>query len=126
MLNIITKASVLAVTAAITLNSDPICNSAGCTQYLHPGNKLPYKINYFVPNFGQDTEINQNKDSLKIAEAQLGHKLGFPYGNGTRKIVEYPKNLPYDEDIVDSQANLKSAEKVLDHKWDIVKEVFKG
>ena len=44
-------------TMAVTLKSDPICNSAGCTQYLHP--KLDdFKKNYFVPNFGRDHEIN--------------------------------------------------------------------
>jgi len=36
--------------------SDPICSSAGCTQYEHP-HKDTYKMNYFVPNFGKDHDI---------------------------------------------------------------------
>ena len=102
MFKFVTQASMVALTMAVQIKSDPICNSAGCTQYLHPGKELGYKINYPVPNFGQDHEIVQNKDSLKTAEQQLGHKLGFPYGKDKKKVVEYPTSLPYDEDIITS------------------------
>jgi hypothetical protein len=37
--------------------SDPICSSAGCTQYKHEDKKLPYPINYPVPSWGQDRDI---------------------------------------------------------------------
>ena len=50
-------------TLAITLESDPVCNSAGCTQYLHP-KKDDFKKNYFVPSFGRDHDINVNLNSL--------------------------------------------------------------
>jgi hypothetical protein len=40
----------------VHLESDPICNSAGCTQYLHPGDK-GFKKDYFVPDLGIDKEI---------------------------------------------------------------------
>ena len=54
---------------SVTLKSDPICNSAGCTQYLHPKSDADdFKKNYYVPNFGVDHEIEQNHRSLKIAE----------------------------------------------------------
>merc|ERR1719230_278963 len=56
------------------LESDPICSSAGCTQYKHKKKGLGYKIDYPVPNFGRDHLINQNHDSLDWAEKHLGHK----------------------------------------------------
>jgi hypothetical protein len=41
-------------------SSDPICSSAGCTQYKHKKKERGYKINYPVPNFGADKDINDN------------------------------------------------------------------
>ena len=38
----------------LRLESDPICSSAGCTQYRHPAKDRGYKIDYFVPHFGAD------------------------------------------------------------------------
>lgn len=45
--------------------SDPICNSSGCTQYQHPGAKEDWPKNYFVPDFGLDSDI---KDSITHME----------------------------------------------------------
>jgi len=59
--------------ADIRLESDPICNSAGCTQYKHPQKDRGYKINYPVPNFGRDHDINTNFNSLDRAEEIVGH-----------------------------------------------------
>jgi len=36
--------------------SDPICHSAGCTQYRAP-DKKKHPMNYYVPNFGMDSDI---------------------------------------------------------------------
>ena len=110
-------------TLAVTIKSDPICNSAGCTQYLHP-KKDDFKKNYFVPSFGRDHDINVNFNSLKVAEKQLG-KWDFPTGAEKRKIIEYPTDLPLDEDIIASEKNLKSSEEILGHKWNVT-EVFKN
>ena len=52
---------------------DPICGSAGCTQYLHPPAKPGYPMDYFVPNFGVDHDIIHTENSAKQAEKQLGH-----------------------------------------------------
>merc|ERR1719162_2884418 len=57
--------------------SDPICSSAGCTQYKHKKKPLGYKINYGVPNFGVDTDMIDNHASLAIAEAMKSHKLAL-------------------------------------------------
>jgi hypothetical protein len=48
------KKSALGVSA--DLHDDPICSSAGCTQYLHPKIET-YPMDYFVPDFGLDHEI---------------------------------------------------------------------
>jgi hypothetical protein len=50
------KASALAVTADLHQQDDPICSSAGCTQYKHPV-LTTYPMDYPVPDFGIDHEI---------------------------------------------------------------------
>ena len=101
---------------AVQIKSDPICNSAGCTQYLHPKVE-DFKKNYFVPNFGRDHDINVNFNSLDVAEAQLGHKWKFPKGEKKKKVVEYKTDLAYDEDVISTEKNIKSAEETLGHDW---------
>lgn len=56
-----------------TSASDPICSSAGCTQYKHKKKERGYKINYPVPNFGVDKDINDNFYDLSVAEGIIGH-----------------------------------------------------
>jgi hypothetical protein len=58
----------------VQIGSDPICSSAGCTQYEHPKVES-HPMDYFVPNFGVDQDIISHDTSLAIAEKQLGHKL---------------------------------------------------
>jgi hypothetical protein len=58
--------------------SDPICSSAGCTQYKHVGSKKKYPIDYPVANFGRDkNDIVASEDSLDWAEKHLGHKWNW-------------------------------------------------
>lgn len=54
--------------------SDPICNSAGCTQYLHPDKKPGHPVDYFVPNFGVDRDIADSQAHEAKASAALGHE----------------------------------------------------
>ena len=58
-------------------SSDPICNSAGCTQYKWPkaDPDLSHPMNYFVPNFGTHdrTEVLTTWNSLDVAQRQLNH-----------------------------------------------------
>merc|ERR1711981_781186 len=65
----------LQIDADVDANSDPICSSAGCTQYKHKKKDRGYDINYPVPNFGVDRDILANHNSLDVAEGALGHKL---------------------------------------------------
>jgi hypothetical protein len=83
-------------------SSDPICNSAGCTQYLHPKPKpLGYPVDYPVPNFGRDPEILTTFNSLIVAEGIRKHKLQV---DGKKPKPEEPvlynDNMDLDEDIV--------------------------
>merc|ERR1719198_2032077 len=100
--------ALVATASAVTIKSDPICNSAGCTQFLHP------KKDDFVPDFGRDHEINQNFNSLKIAENQLNHNWDFPTGKySNKKVVKYKMDVPLDEDVVTTKKNLKDSESTL-------------
>ena len=110
-------ALLVAESAAIKIQSDPICNSAGCTQYLHPTTE-DWDKNYFVPNFGADTEMIAAKKSLEIAEKQLKHKLVIPEVPDKEK-VKYTIGGAYDSDIISTQKHIADTEKQLDHKLTI-------
>merc|ERR1719499_1459704 len=56
--------------------SDPICNSEGCTQYLHPKGKDKYPINYSVPDFGVDHDIITTQSNT-IQESSLDNAGEF-------------------------------------------------
>jgi hypothetical protein len=49
------------------VQSDPICNSAECSQYLHPKRKDDYPINYSVPDFGVDHDIRVTQSNNDAA-----------------------------------------------------------
>jgi len=58
----------------VQLESDPICSSAGCDQYKHPDSKeKDYDMNYPVPNFGMDRDIQGSFENLGAAEKIVGH-----------------------------------------------------
>jgi TfoX/Sxy family transcriptional regulator of competence genes len=92
----------------VNAQSDPICSSAGCTQYKHKKKGLGYDIDYFVPNFGADHLINQNHESLDWAEKSLGHHWVWK-DDKDEKVVEY-HHKAMDPDIVDSLKNMKDQE----------------
>jgi hypothetical protein len=84
------------------MTSDPICNSAGCTQYNHPkpSKKDKYPMDYPVPNFGRDHDVLTTFNSLEVAEALRQHKWLYE-GQGPKKDdpVEYNGNPDLDDDI---------------------------
>merc|ERR1712167_369213 len=103
----------------VNVQSDPICSSAGCTQYKHKKKGLGYDIDYFVPNFGQDKDINDNKESLKFAESMIGHAFDFPNSKwkNPAKDTDYNFRMALDEDVITTQKNLVDSEDKLGHKW---------
>lgn len=95
----------------LQLESDPICSSAGCTQYKHKKKELGYKINYPVPNFGRDNDIVDNFDSIKLAENMVGAKFmightGDKWKNKA-KDTDYDFNPALDGDVISTLSNLK-------------------
>jgi hypothetical protein len=81
--------------------------------------KAPYKMNYFVPNFGLDHEVLGEKENLKVAEAQLKHKffLDTDPPKGPPKDYFVP-NFGMDEDIAASLKHLNQQESI-HGKWEL-------
>jgi hypothetical protein len=108
------------------LQSDPICSSAGCTQYKHPKKKPVDEPDYStIPHFGPDPDIEDTLNSIRIAEKQYKHKWVFGNKESLKKWHNVAKDVLYDEDpeldddIKVSQRNLENAEKDLDHKYEL-------
>jgi hypothetical protein len=57
--------------------SDPICSSAGCTQYKHPDPPAGHPMDYPVPDFGVDHDIVSGFQSLAAAEKIRNHHWDF-------------------------------------------------
>jgi len=51
-------------TTMVQTSSDPICSSAGCTQYEWPKGPKSHPVDYFVPNFGADPDMETTVNSL--------------------------------------------------------------
>lgn len=105
--------------------SDPICSSAGCTQYKHKKTPLGYPIDYPVPSFGKDPEIEANANSLSIAEAMHSHKLIMGTPESKAKWHNVAKDTLYDyapeldDDMKSTASHLGLAEGIRKHKWNI-------
>jgi hypothetical protein len=103
--------------------SDPICSSAGCTQYKHKSTPLGYPIDYPVPSFGSDPEIDANAKSVSIAEAMHQHKLIMGTAESKAKWHNVAKDTMYnfapelDDDMKNTAGHLGIAEGMTKHKW---------
>jgi len=101
----------------IKTESDPICSSAGCTQYKQKKTGLGYPVDYDVPNFGRDGDINANMRSLAVAEKMYKHKLimGTPESkaqwHNVAKDTEYDFEPKLDIDMRTTKKNLADTEK---------------
>jgi len=60
------------IESEVNIESDPICSSAGCTQYKHPEVK-GHPMDYPVPDFGEDHDIKSSISNEKIASKIVGH-----------------------------------------------------
>jgi len=103
--------------------SDPICNSSGCTQYKHKKTKRGYDINYGVPNFGADADMMDNEASLNQAQKDLSHDWEFGTKASKAKWKNPAKKVDYnfapklDGEIITTDKNLADAQTRLGHKW---------
>jgi hypothetical protein len=104
----------------VQLSSDPITDSTGeVTQYTHPeSNKKKWKMNYPVPNFGTDSEIDNVKASIEGAEKSLNIKWN-PVEVDPAKIIEYPHGRPLDADMQTSLKSLSDTQSQYG-TWDLV------
>jgi len=97
------------------MESDPICSSAGCTQYTHPTKDRGYKIDYFVPHFGEDQDIINTRVSTGIAEKQYNHYNWPADDPDPPKRNYFVPHFGEDPDIIASKANLAATEKAQGH-----------
>lgn len=88
------------------LDSDPVCSSAGCNQYLHM-KKKSHDVDYFVPDYGYDHDLKHNDASLEWAENKLGRKWNWAKEPKADDIPAYIDNNPLDADMKTSLSNLK-------------------
>jgi len=70
--------------------SDPICNSSGCTQYLHPEDKPSHPIDYPVADFGLDHDIVGTDKSLGWSQEDRVHKWHIDTGSKDFKWADLP------------------------------------
>jgi hypothetical protein len=115
--------SLLQTDADIKTESDPICSSAGCPK--NYATAATHPMNYFVPNFGRDKNINETWGSLDWAEQSLDHKwlplLKKDLPKGHPKDYFVP-DFGLEEDVVDTLSHIKKEEKRLKHKWTPVQD----
>ena len=106
-------------TSLTQARSDPICSSAGCTQYEHPKPPAGPPMDYPVPSFGADPDIEGTANSLDIAEKMFKHKIIMGTEESKAKWHNVAKDVDYnfapalDGDIITSQKNLVNAENTL-------------
>ena len=82
--------------------------------------KHAYPKDYFVPNFGVDSDIQASHDSVAAAEARLGHRWELQHWGSQKPPVEYDIK-PLDSDIQDSLTNLNNNEAIYG-TWDLPPE----
>ena len=107
------------------MESDPICSSAGCSQYKQPEGPKPHPMDYFVPNFGMDRDIIATEQDEKVASALVGHAWSFKTPESWEKWRNRAKDVDYnfdpalEGDMVTSLDNMHNATQQYgpDYKW---------
>lgn len=79
----------------VQTSSDPICSSAGCTQYKHPEPPKGHPMNYFVPDFGVDNEIINSMEDERVASTMLSHEWKFKTPGSFEKYKNKAKDTMY-------------------------------
>ena len=107
----------------LDLGSDPICNSAGCTQYKHAAAAADPPRDYFVPHFGEDPDMVATRENEALASKMIAHKWGM----GTERHFEeyrnkaldtkYNYNPSLDSDVVNTLSHAASAETSTGNTW---------
>jgi hypothetical protein len=75
-----------------------------------------HPMDYFVPNFGVDSDIKKTANSLKAAESEVGHTFQASFAQPAGHPVDYfVPNFGVDSDIVTTNKNIATTEKLLKH-----------
>lgn len=119
------KTVIGSVTLALLLNdtkavryrctgNQPWCKKASVGENEDP--KYPY--NYFVPNFGVDTDVIQTQRHLASAEGSVGTEMKASFKKPKGHPVDYKvPNFGMDGDMITALGNIKQSEEALKHKW---------
>ena len=102
----------------VSLQSDPICSSAGCDQYMHPKGPEGHPVDYFVPNLGVDKDILDNHASLETSEEQRKHHWTFEFCEKDKPCnpalwTKYNKTPELSDEVKDTQESIGQSEEVL-------------
>ena len=103
-------------TSLMQARSDPICSSAGCTQYEHPKAAAGPPMDYPVPSFGADPDIEGTANSIDIAEKMYKHPIimatpeSRAYWHNVAKDVDYNFDPALDDDMITTSRNILNAE----------------
>ena len=111
----------------IQMESDPICSSAGCSQYKQPEGPPQHPMDYFVPNFGMDRDIIATETNEKVASALVGHAWAFKTPESWEKWRNRAKDVDYnfdpalETDMVSSLDNMHNATQQYgpNYKWEM-------
>jgi hypothetical protein len=111
MNNSIMNLAVLALISNVNcIQREPLLSYGKVASVYHEP-AIKYPINYKVPNFGVDSDINDSLSNLKNAEKTLGHKLDLIAGGkkatGVDNFDHHPinykvPNFGVDQDILDT------------------------
>tara|TARA_B110000238_G_C15925114_1_gene352233 strand:+ start:83 stop:631 length:549 start_codon:yes stop_codon:yes gene_type:complete len=112
----------------VQLMEDPDCTTSQidgrCSlgHYADEG-KAPYKVDYFVPNWGQDEDVKSALSFAQEAESDLG-VTWTPVDTSkdpAPKRNYFVPNFGVDHDIADNASSLSASEGALKHKLTIPK-----
>ena len=96
----------ISMVAAVNMERDPLLTWAPST----PASGYPK--DYFVPHFGEDTEIKASKKNVADAEAKYGHVLDTSAPPDDPPRNYFVPHFGTDEDIKSSLKNLADQEKI--------------
>ena len=102
----------------LQLQSDPICSSAGCTQYKQEDKGPGYPMDYPVPNFGVDEDVGYTENNIKMAEIERKHVMTavFKPVDGTPRNYFVP-DFGVDEDIAGVQDSIAWSQNDFGTTW---------
>lgn len=108
------------------VQSDPICNSSGCTQYKHKHQKPDHDVDYPVPSYGPDQDIATTQKNIADLEVKFPESFAqidsqvereplltwSPTAHKAGHKVDYfvPNFGAKDEDIANTQKNIRELE----------------